>query len=823
MDAAARLDTQAQEITHRIDDRLQSLDETIRMQGGALVERLSAQVEHYNARIGDNSRHFADEIDARLAEIDGAIESKGGHLVEKLGARAIDIASTMSNKIEAFENVANARTMEAADRIDELVGRVDAGLGVGGQMLQEALSKHAAEVARVMEDGGRQVMQTLDAKIKDVDWVLLSRSSELAHTIASRTEEINEALGGHAKELETTLDGRIALLENNVISRLGAVSSEIDEGGRLVVDTIGARLQDIKDVLAVARREFDTTLHARTGDLGQSLAERVAEISGALDARLTQMQTVLNARGGAVAQELTTIGDLVTTAVENSSAALVSRLGVKRDELTNALDASREALALTLETSAQTSIAALLETNERIRAELPTLLDTLGETNASLHAVIDKTGGNLVTLEHELGKRLAEFHGALSEASTQVEHISAVAGGTMQDANAIVAALDERQHTLAQSAEKLAQSQEALDAVMAARRRSLEELVTLIEGRRAEFESAMTQFGELMDRSFRSIETRSRDLGGELSETSRQTADLIETRFAAVRAAAEGEREQTSEALRAAFFEANEEITRLFGDARSKFDAATDEIRGLARNIHREIEETREEVRRGATEIPRETAEQAAALRRVVGDQVKALNELTDIVARSGRVYDIAEQSASPLRQPALDQPTRAEHAAAPRVAQNRSAEPTREPPGGWLSNLLARASFDDAAPQPPRTARSLATAGALDSLTLDIARMVDNAAVAELWRRYQRGEKGGLFGRRLYTAQGHQTFEEIRRRYRVDQAFRATADRYVTHFEDLLIETSRGDHDGSKALDLLTGDAGKVYTMLSHASGRFE
>ncbi|PPD23652.1 MAG: apolipoprotein acyltransferase, partial [Methylocystis sp.] len=321
---------------------------------------------------------------------------------------------------------------------------------------------------------------------------------------------------------------------------------------------------------------------------------------------------------------------------------------------------------------------------------------------------------------------------------------------------------------------------------------------------------------------FRSIETRSRDLGGELSETSRQTADLIETRFAAVRAAAEGEREQTSEALRAAFSETNEEITRLFGDARSKFDAATDDIRGLARNIHREIEETREEVRRGATEIPRETAEQAAALRRVVGDQVKALNELTDIVARSGRVYDIAEQSAPPLRQPALDQATRAEHAA-PRVTQNRSAEPTREPQGGWLSSLLARASFDDAAPQPPRQARSLATAGALDSLTLDIARMVDNAAVAELWRRYQRGEKGGLFGRRLYTAQGHQTFEEIRRRYRVDQAFRATADRYVQHFEDLLIETSRGDHDGSKALDLLTGDAGKVYTMLSHASGRFE
>jgi hypothetical protein len=332
----------------------------------------------------------------------------------------------------------------------------------------------------------------------------------------------------------------------------------------------------------------------------------------------------------------------------------------------------------------------------------------------------------------------------------------------------------------------------------------------------------MTQLSELMDRSFRSIEARSRELGGALSETSQQTADLIEARFAVVRAAAEGEREQTSEALRGALWQTNEEITHLFQDARSKFEAATNEIRGLAREIHREIEETREEVRRGATELPRETAEQAAALRRVVGDQVKALNELTDIVARSGQVYDIAEQSAPLLRQTIADQATRTETPAA-RFAPSRPSEAKREPHGGWLSDLLARASFDDAAPQPPPAARSLANAGALDSLTLDIARMVDNAAVAELWRRYQRGEKGGLFGRRLYTAQGHQTFEEIRRRWRADQDFRATADHYIKHFEDLLVETSRGDRDGSKALDLLTGDAGKVYTMLCHASGRFE
>ncbi len=295
------------------------------------------------------------------------------------------------------------------------------------------------------------------------------------------------------------------------------------------------------------------------------------------------------------------------------------------------------------------------------------------------------------------------------------------------------------------------------------------------------------------------------------------------------------------------------------------------------------METTREEVRRGAQELPRETAEQASALRRVVGDQVKALNELTDIVARSGRVYDIAEPAGAAARRPfepqraeppapvrrgfdapraeppremprpdaARMEPTRMEpqrmepqRMEPPRMEPSRILEPSRfrpaapppaaapsrpaalRPPAprvetesGWLSNLLERASDEGQAPAAPRPAAP----GGLDNLTLDIARMVDTSAVAELWGRYQRGEREGLFSRRLYTVQGRQTLEEIRRRYKSDPDFRGTIDHYLRNFEDLLGETNRNDRDGQQSLDLLTGDAGKVYTMLGHAAGRFE
>ena len=87
---------------------------------------------------------------------------------------------------------------------------------------------------------------------------------------------------------------------------------------------------------------------------------------------------------------------------------------------------------------------------------------------------------------------------------------------------------------------------------------------------------------------------------------------------------------------------------------------------------------------------------------------------------------------------------------------------------------------------------------------------------------RFYRGERNA-FSRRLYTAQGQQTFEEIRRRYQSSPEFRDTVDRYAQEFERLLTEVARDDRDGSNHKAYLVSESGKVYTLLGHASGRFE
>jgi hypothetical protein len=153
----------------------------------------------------------------------------------------------------------------------------------------------------------------------------------------------------------------------------------------------------------------------------------------------------------------------------------------------------------------------------------------------------------------------------------------------------------------------------------------------------------------------------------------------------------------------------------------------------------------------------------------------------------------------------------------------------------------LSRASREPEEPPPPqlddrpmriddrprddrfRDERSpLHTIESLDSLSVDIARMIDHDAAAELWDRYNRGERN-VFTRRLYTMQGQKTFDEIRKRYRADREFKQTVDRYIDEFERLLEEVSQDDRGQVVVRTYLTSETGKVYTMLAHAAGRFD
>jgi hypothetical protein len=279
-----------------------------------------------------------------------------------------------------------------------------------------------------------------------------------------------------------------------------------------------------------------------------------------------------------------------------------------------------------------------------------------------------------------------------------------------------------------------------------------------------------------------------------------------------------------------------------------KFAALVQDMKQMTAEMHTELEATRNELRRGVLEMPQEAAESTSQMRKVIVDQIEALAELNRIVARHGHGFDVVNSgrsgsereeepiaataggrgatttrpasrmrdgsSASNLPPPDLGAPSSRRTEAAP-------ANPTSAVDGGddWLSDLLNRAdtSGNDHA-QRGRPAQQAAAANPLDSLSLDIGRLMDRNLAGEMWDRYQRGERKA-FSKRLYTPAGQKAFDEVARKYRADRAFKQTADRYIAEFERLLDEVARDEP--ALIRDHLMSETGLVYTLLAHAAGR--
>ena len=173
--------------------------------------------------------------------------------------------------------------------------------------------------------------------------------------------------------------------------------------------------------------------------------------------------------------------------------------------------------------------------------------------------------------------------------------------------------------------------------------------------------------------------------------------------------------------------------------------------------------------------------------------------------------------SASTLPPPDLGVQQTARRTEAPPVSPVAPVNPDGNR-DGWLSDLLSRT--DGNAQQPPQRGRAQAPANPLESLSLDIGRLMDRNLAAEMWDRYQRGESKA-FSKRLYTPAGQKAFDEVARKYRADRGFKQTVDRYIAEFERLLDEVARDERGPQQLRAHLTSETGLVYTLLAHAAGR--
>ncbi len=774
----AALESQIDGLQRLFSDNASDAIEAIGVHGERVGQHVAASLRSFDEtlvahggelaqQIASHSDRFTGAVDEKLGAVESAFTIHGTAFTEKLAARANETAETMERHIGEFERRATNSATFATQALEDLVGRLETGLETRANGLNESLARNALATAKALADG---------------------------------VAEINRGLGEGVRALNATLD-----------------PGAIDE-------RLGARIAEINAALETRLRDLAQTLASRTQDLHDTLSGRAGDLHALFDTK---------------------------------GPALVDLLGAKHAEIAQAFDQSNQTLHATIEGGTARSIQSLLGANDMVKSDVAEVLERLARMNESLNMVVGGATRGLAELETNLTDRVQEIHGAMGSMSAQVTALNLTSNNTISGVERLNNQIEHHRATLSETIETLSQTQSQFDDSLERRRATLEKLVAGMSTKTEEFDAAANAFAHLVEETFGKIESRARDTGGFLVDSTREIAGLVERQFGEVRDAGGKERERTAAALRAAYDQASAEMNEIFGQAVEKFRASAADMRGMSTEIQRELDATREEVRRGALELPQETAQQAAAMRRVVAEQIKALNDLTDIVARSGRVYDLAEpvaapavaraepprQIATPAARPAManaaqaepafrSRPSNGEYDEQPRARVPAAAPIARPAPPapqasnargpGWITDLLARASREE--PEPPRApSRPAARAPqSLDTISLDISRMVDAEAARDAWESYYRGETGA-FTRDLYTPQGRATFEEIGRRYVNEPEFRESVDRYSQEFERILANVAREDRDGSRIRAYLASDSGKVYTLLAHAAGRLD
>ena len=861
------LGVHAMEVANNLDTRI-----------GRFEELLVGRAETVTSEIEARTQSAAELLATRTEHLSGAIKSSAGEAAQALEQLTNSTTQSLSMRVEQLSTLIKTTTAESERSIGNLTHSASNLIGTRLQQLSEAIKTDASEAERLLNqvtahttaairssthDAERLitgmstgVSNVLKQNAGDVERTLLALSAEVARNFVGKADEISTAVSQRAAEMTRIIDDK----SSGLLGALTAKSQEFAvEVGRVTEHAVKAIevkgftfTQTMMDNSEQIARLINEASHAATGAVSQSLQQLQSDHSSAT-------QTTSEA----VARSVKELRETAEMATQGASKTIARTLRELQDSTQAAVEQSKQ--------SASAAVSEILETQNMLRSDTTALFERLREANILLQEVLSGAHENMSEIESTLVTRVADFVSAMNEvaqktgtANSEVERnitgFQTMAAQTISDLTQLATQFDVHGRSLAEAVALIDTSNRRTEGAITERRNSLQQLIATLEEKSNDLEQRLTRFASVLDESLEGATDRAREIARLTADATTGGARAIAESFESIRSNAEDERKRTGEALHAIYEEANSEANTMFAQAAQRFADVLQGLKSMASEMQHELETTRAELRRGVLELPQETADSAAQMRRVIVDQIEALAELNRIVARHGRGMDAVEPAvrrAEPMNAglrrvmhdeaeavltnggPRAESPRqRADITgmSAPAIAGRRAEAPPVSPAqpavggrAGWLSELLTRASQEPEPAEPavreapqesPRAERS--GIDSLDSLAVDIARMIDHDAAAELWERYNRGERN-VFSRKLYTPQGQRAFEEIRKKYRSDRDFTRTVDRYISEFERLLEEVSRDDRGQVVARTYLTSETGKVYTLLAHAAGRFE
>jgi hypothetical protein len=716
------------------------------------------------------------EVAIRLAEPDRTAEQSIASLgqavrrqvsfmndaVSRALGRAGELEALVHNHVAELERSYEHNERRIRELINELGGERHALLDTSTNVT-ETLKTLGTEIPTLIEKLSTQQL-TLRGIIANAGENLAS----LEGSLATATGRFENAVGSRTLQLQSVLEDYTTAFSSALGARTEQMRVTFDGYMQTLDTTLGNRTENLQTVFEEYARALDTTLSNRAQALDIQLVERTRSLDEAFQRRL----------------------ELFDDQVMRSTSAIDHAVSEKASLLTNALELHsqtfRETIAhqaAELDDSVMNGINAVRRTSENITRHTMKAIDGLAKQSGVLQNVAD----NL----------FQQIHGVTNRFENQGEQILKAAN-VLDNANL------------------------RIESTLQSRHAELSHTLDRLSGKADEFGRTMAGYSSNLEGSLSNIELKARAIAEELRDTAENRSRALMAELDRVKHETEAHSDRTLSDLRNRFQNVSGELSREFETLSGRLSTASEETRVRAAEAAANLAREQARIREEASRLPTSTRETAESMRRALQDQLRAIEQLTQISQRANAPREITRPEPSPARLPPATSLTSAliQQEGGSNRGRGSSQQDQRE---GWsLGDLLARASHDEDAPQAhvPPTPEPPPSAPPVRLDVGMIARALDPQTAGAIWNRIRAGQRNVLV-RSIYAPEARMLFDEISSRAQTDHDLSQSIFRYLTDFERIIKEADARDSSGRTAQGHLVSDTGRVYLFLAHAVGR--
>jgi hypothetical protein len=712
-------------------------------------------------------------------------------------------------------------------------------------------------------------MTEVAIRLAEPDRLAEQNAASLGQAVRRQVGFMNDAVSralGRAGELEAMVHNEVSVLERSYEDnerKIRGLISELSGERHALVNTsdrvteslmrLGSEIPTLIEKLSDQQVKLAKVIEGageNLTNLETSLATSVGSLETAVGGRTEQLQNVLENYTSALGTALGTRAEQMQITFDTQLQQLDSSLGNRTENLQTVFEEYARALDAALANRAQALDYQLVERTRSLDEAFGERLRLFDEsimrsTSAIDTAVVDKTqaltnalDAHAISFRETIGKQASDLdeslmHGinsvrrasenitrqsikAMEGLASQSDMLKNISENLLNQISGVTGRFESQGQQILRAANALETANFKIDKTLQNRHAELEHTLDKLSGKATEFTSFVGDYSQ-------SIE-------GSLSQADLKARSELER----MRAHANAESERTLEDFRNRLTSVSTTMTTELGSLSNRFQATSDEVRQQASRAAADMAAEQARLRGEVERLPLAAHESSEGMRRALQDQIKALDQLSQMAQRSAVQRDVAP----PPRQP--EAVTSARGPAGPggheqarsitslssTIAQElgnrqrqRGAPPPPDNREGWsLGDLLARASRDEDGHGGGRQGQGGQAAFNLDLEA--IARALDPATAAAIWQRLRQGQRGVMV-RSIYGNEGRALFDDVNHRCRNDGELARTVSRYLADFERIVSESDLRDPSGRLTHSQLVSDTGRVYLFLAHASGR--